>query len=251
MNLPNQITSPTINALYEDDDLLVLNKPHSIHSARHPRSTALSIADLLAERSPLFHRASRSESDMGLVNRLDFETSGVLIAAKSREVWEELHVAFTDHTVLKYYLALMDGPVKSAIDGTAFIGTESRNAKRVRLSPWIKPRFQEALTNFEPLRPLAEATLVRAFTITGRRHQVRAHAAWVKHPLCGDSLYGSPSNLRSVLELGDSSIELPQFFLHAEEVTIPDPRSDTQRVFRAPLPDYAAALVSSLSCTAQ
>ena len=232
-----------IATLFEDEELLVLAKPAGMHSVQLESSTAPSVAQWLLERHPAQALVASRAGDAGLIQRLDFETSGVLIAAKSPRVWELLRRMLQGGEVAKQYLALLDGELNEAAQVDNFIGSPNRGAAKMRVyekKPVKSQRALAAQTGFTPVSVIAHgaATLVRAEAPTARRHQIRAHAAYLGFPLLGDGRYGSTRRLRQILQ----SDEVPQFFLHALSIGLRHPLSGGLIEICAPLPSYASGL---------
>ena len=222
--------------IYEDPYLWILNKPaglHSSNSGKSPDSLARSILEVKPEQQAVSDEA-------GLVQRLDFETSGCITVARSADVASALLALFTGGAVHKSYLILTEGKMKScALESR--LGSRYRGSKKTSVykTDSEKPRTQLAETNFEVLKYLdSNTTLVRAHTTTGRRHQVRAHAAHLGYPLLGDVIYGSKQPLSTAFQ----NNQTPAFFLHAEELTFNHPTTGQALTVRAPLPAYAEPL---------
>ncbi len=197
---------------YEDDDLIVVDKPSGlvVHpSAGHDEGT---LAQALAERG-----AAGGPDDWrpGIVHRLDKDTSGLMVVAKSDEVHRRLQEAMRAREVRREYLALVDGR-PDARSGTidAPIGRDRRD-RTVHSTLTDKPRA--AVTHFEVEEELPRTTLLRVRLETGRTHQIRAHLAAIGHPVCGDPQYGGRACGR---ELG-----LERQFLHAERLMFSHPRT--------------------------
>jgi 23S rRNA pseudouridine1911/1915/1917 synthase len=182
----------------EDQHLAFVAKPAGVHSVvnqlhlEHPSvaQQLISIFPSLADVSPRFE-------DGGLVNRLDFETSGCLVVAKSRVVWELIHKRFTEGSVIKRYLAILKGKVPDELVIESYLGHRRKNARKVK-SFESRPRYgspSPARTQFFHVRyfPADDYSLVSATTHQGRRHQIRVHAAALGFPLVGDRLYGDDS----------------------------------------------------------
>lgn len=216
--------------LFEDDFLFVLDKPPCVHSVISPRSDEHSVAQGLLAVLPGLEQVSEKKEDAGLVNRLDFETSGVLLGAKSREVWLALREMLKRGAVQKSYLALLEGRLEDAIEIETYIGSSGRHSGRVKIFEKHVPKGVRALkgkTRFEPERYLFDgrATLVRAYASPARRHQVRAHAAHIGFPLVGDGKYGAKLKLSDVLPERENQGSGPDFILHAERISFIHPIS--------------------------
>lgn len=233
--------------LYEDDDLLIVNKPCGIHSVEQRESDCASVAAALASYLPSLRTVSRDPLESGLVQRLDFETSGALIAAKNSSVWQRLRELLQEGEIKKHYLLLVEGIMTRSAEVSTLLGSRYRHSKKVSLldehsgsSGSRITNIRSALpaeTNFQPLWSSADlhVTLLEARAPTARRHQIRAHAAHLGHPLLGDELYGSKRALAAVL--GDQRPPgVPGFFLHAERVEFLHPGNDSTLKISAPVP---------------
>lgn len=211
---------------YEDDHLLVVDKPAGVvvHPARGHRQGTL--AQALASRAAGGEDPTRA----GIVHRLDRDTSGLLVVARSDEVHRRLKALLADRRLHREYLALVEGrpPARTGtID--APIGRHRRD--RVLMSiDTDDPR--EARTHFEVEQILPRATLLRVRLETGRTHQIRVHLAAIEHPVCGDPQYGTPGRYG-----------LTRQFLHAARLAFQHPITGEEIDVRSPLPgDLAAAL---------
>jgi 23S rRNA pseudouridine1911/1915/1917 synthase len=210
----------------EDEHLLVIDKPAGlvVHPARGHRTGTL--AQALAGRAAGGEDARRA----GIVHRLDRDTSGLLVVARSDEVHRRLKALLAERRLVREYLALVDGhpPARTGtID--APIGRDRHD--RVLMSiDTDDPR--EARTHFEIERILPRASLLRVRLETGRTHQIRVHLAAIDHPVCGDPQYGTAG------EYG-----LARQFLHAARLAFPHPVTGAEVEVESPLPeDLAAAL---------
>lgn len=207
--------------LYEDDALLVIDKPAGL-AVHAGGSVNLGAVELLRAARP-------RDSFLQLAHRLDRATSGCLLLARKPRALRALHDAFRDNRIGKTYLALLAGRWK-------------RGERRVSL-PLDRRRSQgserkvragagrAAETRFIPSRGWRDATLVRAVPITGRTHQIRVHAAEIGHPVMGDGRYGKAG---ASLE---RHIGLRRLFLHASELRLRHPLTMQALRLRAPLPE--------------
>lgn len=178
-----------LDILYEDDDLLVLNKPPgiSVHPSLHEPSGTL--ADALLSSFPEL-RGVGDPARPGIVHRLDKDTSGVLVVAKNQEAYAELKELFRSRKIEKEYTAIVAGRVK-APRGTITLPIGRVGMRRGVEGPG-RPlgKVREAITNFVVRRRFRDATLLALHPKTGRMHQLRVHLAAIGHPVLGDKLYG-------------------------------------------------------------
>lgn len=220
--------------VYEDDDLLVVNKPAGmvVHAGAGVKSGTMVNALLY-----YLGRAGRLSTvggglRPGIVHRLDKTTSGLVIVAKNDFAHRVLAAQFKARAIQKTYALLVHGRVAS--DRGEIVAAVGRDpVRRVRMKAGGL-RGREALTRFRVLRRFRHFTLLEAQPHTGRTHQLRVHFASLKHPVVGDTLYGAPGKLR----IGGQVQEiLERNFLHAAAIEFQHPRSGQRVSFEAPLPD--------------
>ncbi|MBT3197800.1 MAG: 23S rRNA pseudouridine(955/2504/2580) synthase RluC [Gammaproteobacteria bacterium] len=217
--------------LYEDEWLLVLNKPSGI--AVHGGS---GIRYGLIEGL----RALRSEAEnYELVHRLDRATSGLLLVAKRRSALRSLHELIRNHEIEKRYLALVAGKMRKSKTVLAPLQKSVlRSGERVVR---VDPEGKSAESHFRPQLACNNSTLVEVEIVTGRTHQIRVHGAHINHPLAGDERYGdSDYNLR-LKKMG-----LDRLFLHAHRLTLAHPKDGSTLRLEAPLPDQLNAVLEKL-----
>jgi 23S rRNA pseudouridine1911/1915/1917 synthase len=216
---------------YEDEHLLVVDKPAGVvvHPARRHRSGTL--AQALAGRAAGGDDPNRA----GIVHRLDRDTSGLLVVARSDAAHSALKAMLKDRRITREYLALVEGrPAARAGTIDAPIGRDRRVRTRISTDT-DEPR--EAVTHFETERALEGYTLLRVRLETGRTHQIRAHLKAIGHPVAGDPEYGRPG-----------ALGLSRQFLHAEHLAFTHPVTGATIDVRSPLPaDLDAALVAGRS----
>ncbi len=211
---------------YEDDALIIVDKPAGlvVHPARgHETGT---LAQALADRAA----GGEDQYRAGIVHRLDRNTSGLLVVAKSDAVHRELKRLLQARELRREYLALVEG-IPPAHAGTidAPIGRDRRDRVLHSVDTHV-PR--EARTHFELIEPLGHAALLRVSLETGRTHQIRVHMQAIGHPVLGDRAYGGPA-----------WFGLERQFLHAARLAFPHPVSGEQVDVSSPLPaDLDAAL---------
>ncbi len=227
-SLPGRLASAV---LYEDDHLLVLDKPSGV-AAHGGSGIALGAIEAL--------RAARPDAPfLELVHRLDRETSGCLMVAKKRSALRDLHEQLRAHAVDKRYLLLVQGVWRGG--GRRVDLALARNLRRggervVR----VAADGQAATTRFTPLERFTDASLLQARPLTGRTHQIRVHAAALGHPIAGDAKYGDAGFDRTLRGLG-----LRRLFLHAAALRLARPGGGEIRV-EAPLPPELEAVLDEL-----
>jgi 23S rRNA pseudouridine1911/1915/1917 synthase len=228
-----------LDILFEDKSLLVLNKPAGlvVHpAAGHEEHTLV---------NALLHHCQGSLSGIGgvarpgIVHRLDKETSGCLVIAKSDETHLALSKQFAERRVKKIYNAIVCGELtRNSGEIRAAIARHQSHRKRMAVRDDDSGRA--AHTSYRILKNLNTATLVEAQIHTGRTHQVRVHFQFLGHPLVGDNTYGARQNAR-LKKLADYAA--PRVMLHAKELSFIHPRTQKQMSFEAPLPeDFRDAL---------
>jgi len=229
-----------VDVVHEDDYLLVLNKPAGL--VVHPGSgnrTGTLVQGLLARYPEL---ASVGDPERpGIVHRIDKDTSGLLLVARSAAGFAGLSQQIGAHGVVRRYLALvwghLDAP-RGLID--APIGRSTRAPTRMAVSA----RGRAARTNYEVVTRYDEpvpVTLLRCSLDTGRTHQIRVHLETIGHPVVGDRRYGGHRA---------PFAHLDRFFLHAEHLELDHPVSGSPLRFDAPLPSELEEVVSQLRATA-
>jgi 23S rRNA pseudouridine1911/1915/1917 synthase len=201
--------APELEVVYEDDQLLVVDKPAGLVTHPAPGHRGPTVAGALAGRAAGGPDPERA----GIVHRLDRDTSGLMIVAKTPEAHAALQAELRARKVRREYLALVTGH-PDAESGTidAPIGRD-RTRRTVVSTRSDRPR--PAVTHFEVIERLPRTTLLRVRLETGRTHQIRAHLAAIGHPVCGDPAYGGRACGR---RLG-----LGRQFLHAESLMFSHP----------------------------
>jgi len=208
--------------LYNDGDIFAVYKPAGIHSVRLPAGGGNSVADELLQANPKLSEASKQPGDAGLIHRLDESTSGILLGATSRPVWDKLFEELLAGTIHKTYALIVEGQFTGTHTITSWLGSPHRGAKKVKVYEKEPPDWARALegtTTYSARRYLGarDATIVEAQASPARRHQVRAHAAHLGFPLVGDGMYGSTRALANI------SRTPREFFLHAMKVNFTHP----------------------------
>ena len=220
---------------YEDDDVIVLNKPKGL--VVHP---AAGHADGTLVNALLYHCAGslsgiNGELRPGIVHRIDKDTSGLLIVAKNDFAHQKLAAQLADHTLARTYETIVCGGVKDD-SGTidAPIGRHPTDRKKMAVT---EKNSRHAVTHYEVIARYRGYTHIQCRLETGRTHQIRVHMAYKGHPILGDMVYGHKKP-----ELGmDSQC------LHARELTFLHPRTEEPVTVRCELPEYFTEVLSKLS----
>jgi 23S rRNA pseudouridine1911/1915/1917 synthase len=218
-----------LKIVHEDRDILVLDKPPGlvVHpGAGQPDRTLL---NALLAHAPQLAGVPRA----GIVHRLDKDTSGLLVVAKTVEAQANLAKQLADRSMRRVYLAVVQGdpPAGGVID--APIGRDARSRVRMAVSHRGKP----ARTAFRVIERFGQAALVECRLETGRTHQIRVHLQHARHPLVGDPVYRRGTR---------HGFAFPRQALHAAELSLTHPRSGAPLTWRAPLPRDLKKLIDSL-----
>ena len=230
---------------YEDEDVLIVNKPAgmSVHAgAGNSRGTLVNA--LLGRGQSLSRRGPQDNDPIrpGIVHRLDKDTSGLIVIAKNDFAHAKLAHAFGSRAVKKFYIALAEGHFEKP-NGTIDLPIGRDPVHRTRMKAFsVQPRsggrtpagrMRQALTAWRKLAEFTPATLIEVQLHTGRTHQIRVHLSAAKHPLVGDTLYGAARELL----VGKAALPaLARQFLHAAKLGFPHPRTGDWIEARASLP---------------
>jgi 23S rRNA pseudouridine1911/1915/1917 synthase len=221
-----------LDVLFEDDDLIVINKPAglTVHPGAGQREHTL-VNALLSHCTTLSGIGGKERP--GIVHRLDKETSGCLVVAKNDIAHRELSKQFAARTVEKIYLALVDGKLRKAAGVIEEkIGRHPVHRKRMRVT---SVRGRTAKTEYRVIRSSNHASLIECLLHSGRTHQIRVHLHHLGHPVLGDKIY-APRFAKN----------LPRQMLHAWKLGFHHPRTGEWRNFEAPLPaDFAEAIAAA------
>ena len=234
-----------LNIVYEDDDLIVVNKPAGmvVHPGAGIDSGTLAHA-LVYHFNSLSGTAGRTRP--GIVHRLDKDTSGLLVIAKNDVAHERLSDQFRDRLVFKRYIALVFGRVsKERGEIDARIGRSPHN--RTRMGVMRGGAGRTAHTIFEVAKRYQDFTLLNVQIKTGRTHQIRVHLAHIGHPVVGDATYGGgrESSIRNAT-IKHAVQSLGRNFLHSADLAFNHPRTGERIEFTAPLPAELAAFLEGL-----
>lgn len=233
-----------LNIMFEDTDLMVINKPAGM--VVHPGSGNYSgtllngVAWYLKQNDPAVSEESLPR--FGLVHRIDKNTSGLLVLAKTHQAMSRLAKQFYDHTVKREYVALVWGDLKED-RGTiiAHVGRNQRYRKLFEAYP-DGEHGKEAITHYEVMERFGYTTLVRCVLETGRTHQIRVHMKYLGHPLFNDDTYGGDKIVKGTVyaryrQFVENCFALcPRHALHARTLGFVHPQSGKEMFFEAAVP---------------
>ena len=182
-----------LKTIYEDENLLVIDKPAGITVFSEEENKEKTLIDYLLDKYPELKEAGTAPR-YGIIHRLDKDTSGILMVAKNNKTLAFLQNQFKERLVTKKYIALITGELKEET-GTikTLLGRSPKDRKKQKVYLPFEPGFQgkkEAITEYKILNKYRDYTLVEAIPRTGRKHQIRTHFAYLHHPIAGDKLYG-------------------------------------------------------------
>jgi 23S rRNA pseudouridine1911/1915/1917 synthase len=233
-----------LNIVFEDEHLIVIDKPAGL--VVHPAAGNLDGTLVNA----LLHHCRGQLSGIGgvvrpgIVHRIDKETSGLLVVAKTDAAHEGLAKQFADHSIHRAYLAIVAGvpkPTSGTVSG--HIGRSDHDRKKMAVLHPLNKRGKHAVTHYRLLEALGQASLVECRLETGRTHQVRVHMSSIGHPLLGDPVYGrNPQRLRPIL----TQLHFARQALHAAELGFIHPVTGAEQNFVSALPADMAGLLVEL-----
>ncbi|HQN54335.1 MAG TPA: RluA family pseudouridine synthase [Novosphingobium sp.] len=233
-----------LTIVHEDADLIVIDKPAGL--VVHPAAGNL---DGTLVNALLHHCAGQLSgiggvARPGIVHRIDKDTSGLLVVAKTDAAHEGLARQFADHSIERAYLAVVAGlPLPRAGTVQGWIGRSDHDRKKMAVLHELNKRGKHAVTHFKTLEVFAGAALVECRLETGRTHQVRVHMASIGHPLLGDPVYGrTPPRLRPIL----TQLHFARQALHAAVLGFIHPVTGAQLRFESTLPADMTGLLVEL-----
>jgi len=235
--------------IYEDADIVAVNKPAGVMTHPDGRTTEETASDWFASRYPESAEVGETQRLQdgtelrrpGVVHRLDRETSGVLVFAKTEAAHEKLKAAFQEREAKKTYLAFVYGVPKERKGTIEFaIGRSNKDFRLRSAQPKARGTLRDAVTRWELVSDDGTHALIKAMPETGRTHQIRVHLKAIHHPVVCDPLY-APGR---ACDLGFSRLGL-----HAYELDIPLPNGE-RKVLVAPVPEDLAAAMRKFPDTA-
>jgi 23S rRNA pseudouridine1911/1915/1917 synthase len=240
-----------LNIVFEDDDLMVINKPAGM--VVHPGSGNYSgtllngVAYYLQQKNP--ENSAEVLPRFGLVHRIDKNTSGLLVLAKTDKAMSHLAKQFFDHTVKRKYMALVWGELKN--DAGTIVAHVGRNQRYRKLfEAYPEGEYgKEAITHFKVLERFNYVTLVECVLETGRTHQIRVHMKYIGHPLFNDDFYGGDKIVKGTVyskykQFVDNCFAIcPRQALHAKTLGFIHPTKGEEMNFVSELPEDMSKVI--------
>ena len=223
-----------LDILYEDDDLLMVNKPKGM--VVHPSAGHLTGTLVNAVMYHCKDRLSGINGVMrpGIVHRIDMDTTGVLVVCKNDKAHNYVAAQLKEHSITRKYRAIVHGVIKEE-EGTVDASIGRHPVERKKMAAGVK-NGKRAVTHYRVLQRFRNHTYIECQLETGRTHQIRVHMASIGHPLLGDTVYGPAKN----------PLHLQGQTLHAQVLGLIHPSTGEYLEVEAPLPEYFEKLLKSL-----
>lgn len=215
-----QIVNPiNLDVVYEDENVIIVNKPSGMLSQKAEKSD-VSINEYII--SYLIDSGKLTKEQLntfkpGVCNRLDRNTSGLIVAGKTLKGLQVMSEMFKDRTMDKYYIAIVSGVIKYKLNIKGFL-TKNEKTNKVFVSDKETPDSQYIETEYEPIKNGENITVLKVKLITGRAHQIRAHLASVGNPIIGDYKYGN----KKINDIYKNKYKIENQMLHSWELVFPN-----------------------------
>ncbi len=226
-----------LDILYEDDDLIVLNKPPGLVVHPAPGHTGGTLCNALLHRYPEIKGVGGIESRSGIVHRLDKDTSGVMAAARTERAYRALARQFKKRSIRKTYLGFVYG--RPPAEGTISLPVGRHPGHRKKMTTHDPSNPRDAETRWQVTAQWSDIACATFFIATGRTHQIRVHCAAIHHPIVGDTLYGPRRPDRCFFMTSKTAALLgavSRHLLHAHRLCLVHPVFGETLTFEAPMP---------------
>ncbi len=223
--------------IYEDEDVLVVDKPAGLEVAkeREKEKEELTLVDWLIKKYPAVAKVGPDPARPGIVHRLDKNASGLLVVAKTEAAFELLTKQFKERTIKKEYTVLVEGNLTQE-EGTIEFPIARANSGRFAALPLGSEAGRMAITEYEVAERFKKFTLLKVKIKTGRTHQIRVHLFALGYPVVGDKLYRSKKTKEPIM---------PRLFLHASKISFID-LDGQPKEFKSDLPEELKIFLESL-----
>ncbi|MBI3250053.1 MAG: RluA family pseudouridine synthase [Deltaproteobacteria bacterium] len=234
---PALAPNPTlpVSLLHVASEFVILDKPEGMPSVALRHSETRTVANFLLAHFPEMAQIGPRRLEVGLLHRLDTNTSGIMVAARTLSAYVGLQAQFRQRTVTKNYLAIVEGNLGRK--GRVALPLTPTGPHGHHMRPDKTGQGQDAITLYAPVEYFSRHTLVRLSIVTGVRHQIRAHLAALGHPIVGDVAYGAG---------GETA---PRLCLHAETLEFSHPTTGKRMRCTSPVPENLVAFLERLRGT--
>lgn len=235
--------SISVKIVHQERNWLIVDKPAGLPTHPNDFSDTRTLANAVLAKFPAVLGVGDDPLRPGIVHRLDSDTSGLLIVAKTQTAFKAFRAMFDQRKVKKMYVALVLGKVTKGKSIDTPIAHHPKNPRKMTVAlpgAEVRSRIREAKTMYEPVERFGDYTLLHVRTLTGRMHQVRVHLSSIGHPLAGDRLYQNPT------ERQKDKLTLGRHFLHAAEISFPSPETGEVVTFQSPLAHELEACLETL-----
>ena len=230
-----------INIIFEDEDIIIINKPFGLVTHPGAGNWNGTLANALLYYDPELSKLDRA----GIVHRLDKNTSGLMVIARNEKSQKYLVEQLQSHSVVREYSAIVYGHMISGGSVNDPIGRDPKD----RVKQTVSSNGKDATTHYRVIDRFKSHTHVKAILETGRTHQIRVHLSHIGYPLLGDPMYGGrvrfPKKASEILK--ESLLEFKRQALHSKKLTLNHPSTGEQMSWKVPLPDDMVKLLAILN----